>query len=778
MTGALLGAPMGAMGQQTQVPGKAAGDSTATHTESGILEDVVVTARRREERLQDVPLAISALTPEQLEQKSIARLTDLSGVTPSLVVEPGHSNGRTGPTIQIRGVTEISSDANKDSPVGFYFNDVAIQRVQGLNLSFFDIESVQVLKGPQGTLFGRNTTGGAVLVNPSKPTKEFGGDTEVSVGNLGTQEVNAVINGPVKDIGAVRVAAHWRQTDGFVTDVVTGKKVDGNEEYGVRLGFDLNPSDTWHSLTFFNYAKVHGGGTGYRSVGYDPTAALGSAAVATARNYPAPISPTLQAEVSALPFYDIDSGLKSHENVRTWSVDNTTQFDLNEHLSIKNIVAYRDMEEDLLDDYDGLPVSISHINFLVSGDQVSEELQLQGNYGRVKFITGAYYFKERVPFESIIALSELYTPIQNTILTNAPAYSITGTEVENQNSSIFGEADISLTDALTATIGARYSWDDRTIIAGSRTNAVCRFTIDDDNNPATPEVRPGPSAAQGCRFESNTTSSAPSYNLGLKYELFDKGIIYVAHRRGYKSGGLNARGDNTTELERSYRPEIVNDYELGLKMDFPLGTSSLTTNLAGYVSKFTDMQRSVNQRNRIPPIAYVANAAKATIQGFEAELALRTPIGFELSGHYSYTDAKFDKFNDLNGDDLTKVAVFPLVAKNLYGVTARQTLPTWNNGSTLSFGASLTHQSEVPTFDNFDPFLYLAPHDVVNADVLLENAFSKPLEIRLYAQNLLDEEYYRMGSNQYGGVSSLGMVSRTYGLPRTYGVSLKYMFGR
>ncbi len=730
-----------------------------------VLEEVTVTARRREESNQRVPVAITSVSGEALENAAIQRVEELRFVAPSLQISPTPF-GNAVPGYTVRGQRQLEALATQDPSVVMYFAEVPMMRPHGTNGAFFDIANVQVLKGPQGTLFGRNTTGGAVLVSPQRPTSSFEGDLGVGVGNYSARSTTGVLNVPITDTLAVRAAGIYRERDGYTRNIVNGQDLDEENTWSGRVGVLWKPSDALDVYTVVQKMHFNSAASGWRLHAVNPTGgAYGAFPGVTAQ-----LQQTL-ATLDASDWHTVANDADITEQVDTWSVSNTITWDLGA-VTLKNIIAYRDVESFGRFDYDGSAVRVTGTgtgsvslfnsqNTLV-GDQWSEEFQVLGTAfnDRLNWITGAFWFKEENYDDQ---RSELFGRRANI-----------GTGI-NESASLFAQGSYALPwlDGLSLTAGYRHTWDDRELISGNLIQGlaqpapVCRLR-GTDNLPLNP-----------CRRVSNYEDDQGTYLIGLDYQINDATLVYLSHRHGYRSGGLQLRANLPSE-STTFEPETVDDTELGLKTTLDLGPTTLRVNTALFYSDYQDIQRTLSY---IPAGAQalstvVLNAAEATIKGGEVELTFVPLSGLEISGFYSYTDAQYDSFPNPGGVTLPipgrelKDNEFAMLPKTTASATVRYTHPLGAAGE-ASGQVNWYTQDEFQLSDINDPNGSVAGYDLFNASVDWRDVMGKPIDLRAYVKNLTDEEYAT------GGVSvwTTGFITYILGAPRTYGFELRYRFG-
>lgn len=744
---------------------------------------IVVTARRREENLQEVPLAISVLNDGALKRENVVDVSDLGGTVPGLVVGNSIGGGRSTPTFAIRGQSQQELSGIADPSVSLYINDIAVPRAQGVNTGFFDIAGIEVAKGPQGTLFGRNTTGGAIIVRTHRPERNFEAYVSQTLGNLDTFATEAMVNVPLGDIGALRIAGQHYQRGGFLKDTILKKDINTINEDAIRASLTLDLSEKLRNETTFQYSSTDNGGTGgYVSYSQNALFAAGLAARAN------------------LGFYETESGVPMFAKGNTYHVDNATTFELSDAFTVKNILGYRKMDFHNMEDLDGTQNVLFPVERIVDQHQISNELQLQGDFDSLKFILGGYYFREKGSDQALTAGvlagvgaadPGLIEPSDMTAY--FPRYSNTWVGFTNTSYAIFLQGDYNVNDTVSLTAGLRQNWDKRHadiynrayIGTVSTTDLSCRFTLDQDANPATPETRPN---LAGCHFKGDVSFNELTYNLSLQYKPTDGVMAYVAHRHGYRTGGFGARGNSQATLGDTFEPEKVDDVELGVKADLRMGDTFLRMNLAAFSAKYKDMQRVLIQNPPgSPPVTLTTNAGRARIQGIEFETLFRPVPMFELSGFYTYTDAKFQEYVGPNGDDFSG-QVFPRAPKNTYSVTATLIPPMDPAKGEIRLSLTYRHQDAYDYNDDYALEKTLAgtplPNGVLynkaqiieaqrtlSANLDWKEVLGSNFDLAIFGENLTNRRYLL----PYMGIASV-YETRTPAAPRTVGVRLTAHF--
>ena len=717
---------------------------------SAMEQDVVVTARRREERLQDVPIAITALSGEALAERGLRTTEDLRLAVPSLQVSPSPF-GSAVPGYTLRGQRQLESLITQDPSVGIYFADVVQQRPHGTNAALYDLASVQVLKGPQGTLFGRNTTGGAVLFLPNKPSDQFGGSIEAGIGNYGLYTATGVLNVPVSDTLAVRAAGRITRRDGYNLNLTTGQRTDDERSESGRFSVSWRPSDVVTNDLVLNYFHEDDAGTGFATVGIrgpgDPIQP----------NSPAAQTPGAIAAVArqlARSNHLIENDQPSSAKVETFGIANTTTIAATDNTQIKNIFGYRHVESRITADFDGLPVFLFHTANLLKTTQFTNELQILGNFGsdRFNYIGGVYYFHE----DGIDTQTSYVTAIKRIN---------DGTGV-NASYSAFFQGGYKLTDALTLTAGGRYTIDDRKLYARNKTGAndACRI-VGTNGQPLSP-----------CLKVVSTTFSSPTYLISLDYKLSPNALLYLTHRRGYRAGGFNLRS-LTPDAFQPFRPEIVYDVEGGTKLD--LFDRKLRFNLAVYNQWYQDIQRTVSYipAGQTQVSSSVINAASAKIFGGELEMTFRPVPLLEFNANASYTRPRYSKFTDATGD--LSFNRFTQVPEFQFSGYARVNLPIDPGQGSAGIQFGVYHQSSMEVND-LNPPIGINPYTLYDVNFDWNKVLGSRFDLAASVRNLTDKEYFTSGVTQYGADAkhlSIGTQAETIGAPRTFVLTLRYHFG-
>lgn len=780
------------------IAAQAQGVETASN-EAGGIQDIVVTARRKEESLQSVPISVQAFSGAALTERNIQDATDLQKLVPSLTT---YQQARDEVTLSIRGQSSSGASAQGQNPrVTAYFAQVPLQTGDGGGPGrFFDLQNVQVLKGPQGTLFGRNSTGGAVLYEPTRPKDELGGYVTAQLGRFHDRQIEGAINLPATDTLAFRFAVKRAKRDGFTTNIVTGEKLDDRNYFGGRASMLFTPSSSFENFLMFDYLKSDTNGSSQQFAGYDPNKVfaadiLGGAipgvaipltlggsgpsltqfganfagtlplAIAAGRvaYYPDPILPNQLANQIAGGPRISQSSVDGLSRVRSWGITNISTFKLSDDLTLKNIFGYRRYQQLSRFDLDGTVLPL--IDYITPNGwnadlrQISEELQLQGKAldGRLDFTVGGF------------ALWQKSLSPQQNIPSILGVQSLNRSEPVERSQAAFGQFSYDLSDLVTEglsiTAGYRYTHDYRAVTSANYRDPKGLFT------PNTCSL------IRGCPAFTKGSFNASSYNIGLDYKVTPQTLLYATHRKGYRAGGLNP---SALDFGIKYEPETVTDFEAGLKTDFTIGGMNGRTNLAAFYSKLKDAQVSqsfstVNPlTNQVTLVSLIVNAATAKIKGIEADVMLEPFENFDLTASYALTDAKYTKFVDVATGKLVTGQPFPFLAKHRLNIGANYTVPLSESWGELALGANWTYSSSysLSVFD--EPFGVENGYNQLDLRLDWKNFNDRDVSIGVFVNNVTDE-LYKIGGNPIYSV--LGTTAVLYNEPRTWGLQLRYAFG-
>ena len=584
---------------------------------AALLEEVTVTARKREEGSQEVPLSVSAFNSDQLDALKVRSLTNLSVGMPNVSLEDiGTTRGTA--NFSIRGLGINSSIPTIDPTVGLIQNGVYLGTNSGIIFDMFDVASVEVLRGPQGTLFGRNVTGGAVLINHKKPGDELEASAKVAVetgdiGGINTYYMGAV-GGPITDGLGGRIVLYYNDDEGQFENDFTGDDHGEIEQQMVRGTLVWEPSDTTELVVRYEYSDIDGDGPAAQSH------TNGSGVPGTPVNN----------DRDEFDFSIDETGFQKNEtNFFTaefnWDVgfgDGT----------ITNIFGYRDSEGSSLGDIDAQPVWLFHAPAWLETEQISNELRYNGVFAdSVNVTAGVFYFENDLDYhERRNLLGALTGGV-------APALQLDGGGTQETKSyTVFTQVDYDITDMLTLTAGVNYSYEEK--------DAEIASLIDNQNSPCN--IVEGPACPYDFVDDDDWSNVAPK--LGATYNLNDDSRVYASWTRGFRSGGYNLRNTSATENPEVFDEEEVNNFEIGYKSTHEWGR----LNAAIFYNEIDDMQRELNLPNEgAGVVQLIKNTADATIMGIEVDGTFRVTDNIVVLASVGYIDAEYDEVReDLNND--------------------------------------------------------------------------------------------------------------------------------
>jgi iron complex outermembrane receptor protein len=777
-------------------------------TEAGGLETVVVTARRSAENAQDVPVAISTLSADDLRREQINTPQDLQGRMPSLVIGSNSQMRNTEtPTIRGQGAQYGASPG-----VIIYYGEVAmpsdpVANNQGGPGKFFDLANIQVLKGSQGTLFGRNTTGGALLLEPHRPENGFSASLGAQGSTLSGQSYQGVLNTPLLDHALLlRLGGQFFARDGYTRDVATGKDYDSKHYWTARLGLSWRPSDELENYLLVYYTDSHDNGTGTvieainrqglnqaipAAVGLDvlsripgldltQTANLGCL-VLDSFGHSSNCGQDILDEQAARGPRKVQQSADPNDMLKTGAAIDHFSWQLNDNLTLRNIGSFSLFKHHYRWDLDGSRAAFNEFNSpdnLDSADMHSwtEELQLQGNArdNLLKFVAGGYY--EHTSAQGGLTDAALFIEQVSQ-----------GYKESRASYAPFAQASYNLGDlfdplaGLSLTLGARYTFDR---INGSATlvqNALGLATL--VNNFHTADI----------------SDSALTYTAGLDYKL-GASLLYGKISRGYKTGGMSVVVVNPAHY--TYAPEYVTNYELGQKSDFALAGMPVRINTALYYTDYTDLQKAGTDSyvdpgspSPLPQLGEaIFNVGKAWVAGAELEGMIQPLRGLTLSASYGYTRARYTQFTLLYGgatpqldctgqqvyrNQTLQLACVPFQATpmNQFSVSGRYRLPLDPRLGVVEGSATYAwtdkQYSAQTTLPQDEPGSWLPAYGLLNASLSWSGILGSNFDLQAYGSNLTNRLYRISNSNQW---HLTYFQSSIYSKPVIVGLTLGYHF--
>ena len=716
-------------------------------------EEIVVTARRQAENLQDVPVAVTALSGEALASRNVDTLDQVAAFTPNIRFDGAAqlSGGNYNATVFIRGVGSNDFAIFSDPGVGFYVDDVYYARSIGGVMDAVDIESVQVLRGPQGTLFGKNTIGGAVLVTTTAPKiGEFSGRVEATTGSFSRIDVKGAINVPLGDTAALRVSAATLNRDGYVKRLWDDSDMGNRNAWMVRARLRFEPTD---ALTIdvggdYTKAREHSAPSDLLAVGNAP----GITGIPFLNAYNAQVAPyqgitAPNGQKTVNPSWMTDSpyetwaGGPNRNDLDLWGVQGTIAYDLG-GATLKSISAYRDMKSFFARDGDNTPFTFRETQNDIKQWQFSQELQLSGDAldERFTYVLGAFYFREKA---TDLARADIAPGV-----TAPPSPAVLPNNFTNNTSwAIYAQGSFKLTPELAIELGGRYSKDKKIFRS---------LNIRQRDGVAFIDV-----TREG-------TFSKFTPRIGVNWQPNDDLLVYASYAQGFKQGGFNGRPLASADEVTRYAPEVLDTYEVGVKAQ--LLERTLTANFAMFHSIYKDIQLTVNQT----PYNFVANAGRGRINGLEMELVARPVDWISFNAGVGYIDARYTEI----GQGLGPTQILPITLDSKFVKAPKFTTTAgiefrkdFDNDSGLALRGDISSYSRMYN-DVANTALVAEPGYVLANARLTYTLPGGKAQVALFGTNLTGA-LYKLSGNASG---AFGLAEAAYGRPREWGLSANYRF--
>ncbi|MGK2925084.1 MAG: TonB-dependent receptor [Lysobacterales bacterium] len=726
-------------------------EQASSEYEQQALEEVTVTARKRVEDLQEVALSVSAMGQQEIEGNFATDLRDLIYISPNTVLDDTSQGPGGVAAAYIRGIGVSEVERNFDPAVGVVVDGIFRASASGSLGRALDLERVEVLRGPQGTLFGRNTIGGVIILEHSKPRNEFSGKLRAGYGNYDTSTLDGVVNIPLADTLALKLAGTIRdQNEGFFDNLNTGRD-EGRVEYS---SFTINPlwtptenleiewtyvrersdQDTPPLLNVGQPGQLFCDAFGWCSPNlstpvsgdrYDVVTAYGNEATTI---WPGPWNP---------PGYNSPHGFdEASFDADTNQLE--VRWDINDAYRLDYIVGQWENEEKVVTDWDGVTDVLFHTDRPAEGEQLTNELRLTYDTGgKLAYTVGAYHWDSEY---DIRLLSWIGFAVPGVIL-ELPQF----THQDSKSKAVFFEGDWSFNDTWTLTLGGRYTEDEKTTHQTGIVNASAEAEWDE----FTPKA-------------------------ALRYTIDDASMIYGLYSRGYRAGGFNGRVDSIETATIPYNPETVDNYELGYRSEWM--DRRLVFNATAFFMDYKDKQEEIQQPSQTSgtgQVTRVVNAATASIKGAEFELTYLVQSGLMVRANLGYLDAGYDSFLVNTG-----TANAPIFAD--FSSLDFRRAPEWTGGLGLNYewdlgAGSISAQAGYRYLGKHAVDFANKPEANNDAQHLVDASLTYNFDawyVSGYVRNLLEEDGYQIGFDVAG--------LWTYAAPRpprTYGIELGYRFG-
>ncbi|XAP77246.1 TonB-dependent receptor [Citromicrobium bathyomarinum] len=688
------------------------------------LNVITVTARRREERLIDVPISVTSFSGEQLEQRGAVDITDIGNYTPNVTLEASRATNSTLSAF-IRGIGQQDPVSGFEQGVGIYLDDVYLNRPQAAVLEIYDVERIEVLRGPQGTLYGRNTIGGAVKYVSRRLPQDFSLKAKASYGTYNLAEGVVTASAPLNDLIRVGGSVARLSRGGFGDNLTLGTENYNKDIWAGRASFEM-------------------GGYG------EPVFLRIQGDYTKDKSNPRGGHRLIPGQVSGAPVlddvFDTRGGLDDpKQEVESYGLSMQAEIDMGAGLTLRSISAWRKDDSSTPIDFDALPAVDLDVPGLYLNEQISQELQvLYDDGGPLTGLIGAYYLDATA--------DTLFDVRIFTTLAGLTAY--TQADVDTETFAIFGDFSYDLTDQLSLSVGGRYTWDNRQA-------SILRQNYLGGGSPVFGGAGV-PFGAPGTDFDGERDFKKFTPRASISFKPTPDHNIYASYSKGFKGGGFDPRGvgANAPDLNNdgvrsddeitaflSFAPEEVDSYEVGYKGSLLNGMINVA--IAGFYADYKDVQIPGSVACTVAGLpsfcGVVSNAGKATFKGLEFEGSARLGAGFVLSGSLGFIDAQYDEYITNINNTPTDVADFREV----------QNTPKWTGSATLAYnapvgtgdlyaGATVSYRSKTYQFEIPNPYLDQDGYALLSADIVYTLPGDR-ITIGVHGKNLLDKRYKTSG---------------------------------
>lgn len=727
--------------------------AAAQGQEPAAIENIVVTARRRAEGLQNVPLAVTALDSDALEDAQARDLSGLQGAVPNLNLVQGRGSASSA-NIFIRGIGQPDALQTFDPAVGVYLDGVYLSRIQGVLMNLYDIERIEVLRGPQGTLYGKNTIGGAINLITKRLDEDIHIKGGAAYGRFANYALNAYLGGPlVQGKLWASAAAGYEARGGLVTDPSTGERYNDRDDLAGRMKLRAAPSETLDITLAADYTRQRNAlNLGRMEADLVQTdLVLGPVVLAPA--------PRRRYDFTGATSFAPDKGQKLDQ----WGLALTADWQASDTLAFTSITAYRDLEPAFFIDIDATRFVIGDVFVAVDQKQFSEELQMAYAGERLHGVFGLYFLREALASTQMAYADDLIA------LAGAPV-DFTRAIADDQTTrsyAAFGQVSYDLADRLTLTAGLRYTYEEKDYLRTTTTRSAAL--------PALNGSFAFPDDAPGVNGSADWDALTPSFT--LDFQVSDDALVYASLGRGFKSGGFNGRANSAADLFQTdpqtgevkavatFNPEKVWTYEAGVKSTW--AEDRVQLNAAAFYNDYTDFQARVGGND--PGSFPVLNAAKLESYGFEVE-AVAVPLPrFTLTTSLGYLQAKYRAFIDSRPNGCSPATCAPPFAPKWNArVAGNYQIPIETYGFLVLNGEIRHVSSQFLSVDNRPATLFEDGYTLLNAFIAVED-IDRVWRLAFGVRNITNAVYKTDGQE----FSNVGNIQTAYyGDPRTWQISL------
>ncbi len=727
---------------------QSASAQAAEGSEEGNLNAIVVTARRREETLIDVPMAVSAYSAATLDNRGVTNISEIAQSAPSVTIEPSRATNST-LTAFIRGVGQQDPLAGFEPGVALYIDDVYMARPQGALLDVYDVERVEILRGPQGTLYGRNAVGGAIKYVTKKLAAEPSLDLRFSAGSYNQLDAVAKASLPLTSTVRLGLAAASLNRDGYGKNLTTGRDNYNKKVKALRGTLEITPSES----LFIRIAGDYSVDDSNPVAGWRPYPGARSGTPVTDSVYDTYAGAAINASTA---------GIDGRNKVEAGGVYGLIELKASDAVTLKSITAWRKDHTDSVIDFDSLAIDDFDAPVTYRNQQFSQELQLLYQGDRLNGVIGFYYLDAKAGNDFDVVLGQL-----GRLVYGAPLTSYTGGSVNTKAWSLFTDLSYDLTDQLSVTLGGRYTSD-------KREADIFRANYLGNGSPFFGNQNAIFLAATS-DYQASRTFHNFSPRAVISYKPISNLNLYASWSRGFKAGSFDPRGANfsTPDVVKGYAPEILDSYEAGIKARF--GGSYV--NIAGFYSDYRDLQVPGSlpidtNGDGIDDsfVGAVTNAGKAVIKGVELEGSLRLMPGLNLIANGSLLDPAYKTFmvNGVNVAHLRRIQNTPKFQSYVALAYATEL-----GAGRINLTGSWSHKSAITQFETPTPDIDQKAYDLFDASMVwnLDNGLS----LGVHGKNLANR-HYKTSGYYFPTLGLENNVTAFFGAPRTVTFTLGYHF--
>ncbi|MFM5923768.1 MAG: TonB-dependent receptor [Novosphingobium sp.] len=728
--------------------------------------EIIVTAQRREQNLQDVPVAVTAITGAKIADLGIRSSADIAGIVPNLGIGLPAGEGNQ-PLIYIRGVGLADTNSNNAGPNGVYVDEVYVSSPGAQTFQLFDLDRVEVLKGPQGTLYGRNATGGAINFITAKPGKDFQAQGSLSYGSFNTVHGEAAVGGPLSDSVRFRLSGTGTTSDGYVHNLLSGRRENGQGSFALRGQLAVDLGGNLDALLNVHGGKVNVRAPQYRSLGLlDPASGFTTPCAADA--VLAGQCGNVLGYISPPGFYDGEYDRSEKLNVENLG----TSLRLNWKLggaTLTSITAYDHNTKTHREDTDASPLAILAIDYGVKSDTVTQELRLSGSGARIDWVFGGYYLNEVLKQDQtgdLFRELRFLTPgggadTAGATTGGAPVlFARTLNRQTTEAAALFGQIEYRLAPNLRATLGGRYNYERKHFLAAAQLEDAIV-----DGTPIPGGVVPL------YAFDNRKTFENVSFKAGLDYDLAPDVMAYASVSTGFKSGGFNGGFLSFDPAEAAvqaepFGEETLTAYEVGLKSR--LFDRRLRFNAAAFLYDYKDLQLYTLINTGTIPLTLLDNAANARIYGAEFEVVARPIERLDVTLNLGLLHTEIRNFVSagtyFSGNRLALSPEVTFSGQVDYEVPLA-------SGLSLAFQPAFSYRSNQFFSADNNPLLRQDGYWLVDGRIALEGQDGR-WEAAVFGRNLTARKYVNFATD----LTDFGTIEQFRGEPRTFGVELRFKY--